>query len=86
MGSNQIVILLPAGELLAHILEGDEHFHIQALITEPPIETFDETILDGLARPNKIQLNTVAVGPGIHNTTGEFAPIIHGNSPRRSSV
>src|SRR6185503_16266804 len=84
--SQEVVVLLPASQLLPHILEREEHFHIQTLITETPIETLDEAILDGLAGPNKVQLNTVAVGPGIHDATSKFAPVVHGDGSRRSPL
>jgi hypothetical protein len=54
--SQEVVVLLPASQLLPHILEREEHLDVQALIPEPSVETLDEAILDGLARPNKVQL------------------------------
>jgi hypothetical protein len=64
--SQEIVILLPARQLLPHILEREEDFHIQTLIPQATIETLDEAVLDGFARSNKVQLNAVVVGPGVH--------------------
>jgi len=37
-----VVVLLPARKLLAHILQGEEHLRIQALITDTPIETLEK--------------------------------------------
>ena len=79
--SQEVVVLLPASQLLAHILERKEHLDVQALIPEPSVETLDEAILDGLAGPNKVQLNPVAVGPGVHDATGKFTPVVHGDRP-----
>lgn len=61
-----VVILSPVRQLLADIVEREEHLDIQALISKPPIENLDEAILDGLARSNKVELNPMAIGPGIN--------------------
>jgi len=51
-----IVVRVPLRQFLTHILEREEDFHVQTLIAEPPIKTFDESVLDWLARSNKVEL------------------------------
>lgn len=75
MGSDQLVVLLPAGERLAHILEGD----ISTFRHSPrrrPMRTLDEAIFDWFPWPNTVQPNAMAVGPGVHDPTGAFAAIV----------
>jgi hypothetical protein len=64
-------------QLLTDILEREKDFHVQTLIAERPIGTFDESILDRLAGPDKVQLNTLTIGPRIHDAAGKFTPIVH---------
>lgn len=59
--ASTIVILLPLRQLLPHILQCEEHLHIQTLVSEPSIETLNEAILNRLAGPNEVQLNPVTV-------------------------
>ena len=73
MRAQVVVVLLPTSQLLPHILEREEYLDVQALIPEPPVEALDETILDGFPRSNKIQLDPMTRGTGIHDATGEFA-------------
>jgi len=70
-----VVIIPPPRQFLPHILERDEDGDVQTLIAEPPIETFDEPILDRLAGPNDVQLNPMAIRPGIHGATGNSPPL-----------
>ena len=81
MRSGDVVVLLSARQLLADIVEREEHFHVQTLIPEPSIEALDEAVLDRLAWPNNIQLYPVAVSPGVHDATGKLTPIAHGEGP-----
>ena len=84
--SGENVVLLPARSLLPHILACEEDGDVQTLIAEPPIETFDEAVLDRLPRSNKVQVNAVTVGPGIHDPAGELAAtlstVIERGAPR----
>jgi hypothetical protein len=73
MRLDQIVVLLPAQQLLPHILEGDEHLDIQTLIPSTPIETLVDAMFEGCPWPNTVQLNAVAAGPRVHDPTGELA-------------
>lgn len=58
-----VVVLSPLRQFLPHILQGEEDFHVQALIAEASVEAFDEAVLDRLARSNKIQQDAMAIGP-----------------------
>ena len=86
MRSGENVVLLPARSLLPHILQREEHLHIQTLIPYAPFEAFDEAVLDRLPRSNKVQVNAVMVGPGIHRAAGELAAtlstVIERGAPR----
>src|SRR5215831_18475109 len=77
--SQEVVVLLPPRQLLPHILEREEYLDVQALVPEPSVEALDETILHGFPRSNNIQLDPMTIGPGIHDATGEFAPVVHGD-------
>ena len=65
---------------------GGPTLHRSALVAEAPIETLDESILDRLSWSNKVELNAVAIGPGIHDTTGKFAAVVHGDRARDTSL
>ena len=77
--ASAVVILLPPRQRRACIVTREEHLDIQALISEASIETLNEAILDRLAGSDKLQLDAVTIGPGIHDPTGEFAAIVHGD-------
>ena len=59
--SSAVVILLPSRQCLAYIVEREEYLDIQALISETPVETLDEAILNGLAGSNKVQLDAASI-------------------------
>lgn len=44
-----VLVLLPSHQLLPHIIQHEVDFHVHTLITEPPIEAFNEAILDRFA-------------------------------------
>lgn len=71
-----VVVLFPSRQLLPHIIQREEDFHVQTLIAEASVEAFNETIFDRLTRSNKIQQNAMTIGPGIHDTTGKFAAVV----------
>src|SRR5512142_1273241 len=84
--SQEVIVRPPTSQLLPHILEREEDFHVQTLISEAPIEAFDEAVLDRLTWPNKIQLHPMAIGPGIHDATGKFAAVVDGDRARGATL
>lgn len=46
-----IVVLASEVELLAHINQGEERFHVQAFVPQPAVERLDIAILDGPGGP-----------------------------------
>ena len=65
--------------MVTNFIWREEEVHVQTLIAEPPVEAFDEALLDRLTGPNEVQLNPVAIGPCIHGATGKFAAVVDGN-------
>jgi hypothetical protein len=39
--------------------QGEEDLHVQTLVTQLAVEAFDVAVLDGLARPNEVQMHAV---------------------------
>lgn len=64
-----VIIVTPPRELVAHIADREEHFHVQTLVAQSAVERFNVAILDRLPRPNEIQLYTILIGPGFHRPT-----------------
>jgi hypothetical protein len=57
-----VVVLAPQGQLVTSISQGEEDFHVQALIAQLAVEALDIAVLDRLARPDEIQVHSVLVG------------------------
>ena len=44
-----------------------------------PVEALDIAVLYRLARSNEVQLNSVTMRPGIHNSAADLAAVVHGD-------
>lgn len=49
MGSPQVILIAPGGDLLARIVQGEEPVDVQALGPEASVEGLDEGVIRGLA-------------------------------------
>lgn len=54
MGAFLFIVLLPASHFGSRILKGEKDLHVQTLIAQSPIETFDETVFYWFPGSNKI--------------------------------
>ena len=54
MRSGEVIVLLPARQLLADIVEREAHVDIQTLILETSVDTFDEAILYRFSWSNEV--------------------------------
>lgn len=74
------VVFLPVG-LQDHrgLCQGHELVLVEALVPKLAVEALDVGVLDGLARPDEVQLHPAAVGPLVHGPAREFRPVVTGD-------
>src|SRR5580704_2035433 len=84
--SRLVVIKAPALELLPDVAQVEEGFDVQAFIAKAPIKRFNIAIVDRLSRTDELQVYTVLVAPGVHRLACEFAPVVHRDRFRYSSL
>ena len=77
MGTFAIVCDAPAFDLAAGIIERKEDVLVETLFPQPGIETLDVSVLDRLARRDKLQFHPMLVSPLIEDPTAEFRPVVH---------
>src|SRR5512141_2065924 len=80
-----IVMLAKLRQLLPHVVQRREPFHVQTLVAQPAVETLDESVLHRTAWPNEAQLHFVAHGPGFHRATAELAAVVHRDAFRQAA-
>jgi len=61
-----VVVRPPSLDLDLRILQRGELALIQALLTEPTVETLYICVLDGVPRTNEVQFHAAAMGPFVH--------------------
>jgi hypothetical protein len=71
-----IVVDPPSLDLLFCVFHRDKPMLLQALLPKPSVETLDVRILNGLSRPDEVQLHPVPVCPFVHGPTGELRPVV----------
>ena len=54
---SMVVVVAPDFDLPPGIVEREELMHVQALVTQAPVEGLDETVLDGLPWANEVKLH-----------------------------
>src|SRR5215469_17969833 len=79
-----VVMLAEFPELLPRIVQRRKPLHVQAFVSQPPVETLDKSVLHGTTWPNEAQLHIVCHCPGLQRTARELAAIIHGNAFRQT--
>jgi hypothetical protein len=72
-------------QLLPRIIQRNKPFHVQTLVSQSPVETFDEPVLHRTARPNEAQLNVVAHHLSFQGPTAELTALVHRNAARQTS-
>ncbi len=82
MGSFLIEFASPGGDLPASVPEIPKPLRIQALISEPSVETFDRSVLNWFAGLNVNQFDRLLDTPGEEMARGEFAAIVHSDTIR----
>ena len=65
VGTNFVVISSPLLDRTFRVGDREEPVQVQALTPEYSVEAFDESVLDRLARLNKLGRHTSSVGPRI---------------------
>jgi hypothetical protein len=79
MRSLLIEFVSPGSDLPASVPKIPEPLGIQALISEPTVETFDMSVLNWFAGLNVDQFNMLLDTPSEEMARGKFAAIIHSN-------
>jgi len=80
-----IVMFAELRQRLPRIIQRNTPFHVQTLVSQSPVETFDEFVLHRTARPNETQLHVVAHHPSFQGPTAELTAIVHRNAARQTS-
>lgn len=81
-----IVILPPAFDLLAGIVERQEPVGVQALVPETAVERFDEGVVGRLAWPRIVERDPVVIGPAIQGQRNEFAAVVRLDPLRQAAL
>ncbi len=74
-----IVVEPPGFNDLLHLDYQDTLVHVQTLVSQSAINRFTEGISHGFARPNKVELRAMTIGPIFERPRLEFGPVIHGD-------
>lgn len=83
MRSESIIVLAPCFKLPARIFQVEEQTRIEALVSEPAIEVFDEAVLARFARTDEVELHVVLVGLGIDGSAAKLGAAVHGDRLRQ---
>ena len=54
-----VVVVQPDSQLAAGIGETEEHLHVQALVTQLPVEALDVAVFDRSPWPDEVQMYSV---------------------------
>ena len=76
VGTNFVVINSPLLDRAFRVRDRKGPVQVQALVSECPVEAFDEFILDWLARLDEVELHTSSVGRGIERTAAELGAVV----------
>src|SRR5208282_6076482 len=66
-----VILLPPASQSVAHIVQGPEPGRVQALVAQPSVEALDVTVLHRAAGLDVHQPNLPVLRPGQHAPRGE---------------
>jgi len=86
MRPHLVVVRSPLIDSHASLSEIPEPIQVQALISEFPVEAFDEGILSRLARLDEVQLDARPLAPEEHRLAGKLRAIITDDRPRQAST
>ena len=59
MGSDIVVVVQPVTHSLLHLCKGEEEIHIEALISELPIEALNVAVFHGFSGSYEVKLHVV---------------------------
>lgn len=74
MWSDDVVVVVPEGELPPRIVQSVEDLLIQQFIAQATVERLDEGVLLRLARIDVMPWNGILVGPSQDGPAGELGP------------
>ena len=86
MRAGSIVVEPPGVDDVSGLGQTDEPVLVQTLIPEPPVEAFDETVLDGFPRIDESQLHSVLVRPLVEDPAGELRTVVHENGLGKAAL
>ena len=81
-----IVILPPSLEDTLRFDHRREHVRVQALVAQPPVETFDEGMVDGLAGANELEADVVRVAATLMPVSDRSATSANDSRVKTSST
>src|SRR5687767_8005925 len=78
-----VVVAAPRLQATTSVGEADEPLLVQALVAASPVEALHVRILDGLARPDEVELDVVPPAPGVEHLARELRTVVADELPRR---
>ena len=59
MGSDMVVVMQPVSHSLLHLCKGEEEIHVEALISELPVEALNVAVFKGFSGSDEVELYIV---------------------------
>jgi hypothetical protein len=72
-----VVVAAPSLDLLCSILQTQKPVLIQAFLSKPAVERFDEGIVRGLARPGEVQDDAMGIGSQVNFFGDKLRAVVH---------
>src|SRR5450432_3353803 len=76
MRTTVIVVAPPRFDQVLRMGDRFEAVHVETLVSETAVETFNKRVLHRLSRPDEVQLDAPTIGPFIKRLRGEFGAVI----------
>lgn len=76
MGSVLVVVVPPVADDLAGMAIAGEQMLVEAFVSEPAVEAFDEAVLHWLARCDVVPLDAAFLLPLEHRIAGQLRTVI----------
>lgn len=86
MRARGVVVIPPAPDLVAGVLQGPEPVQVEAFVPEPAVEGLDVGVLDGLAWLDEAQADAGALRPFEHRPAGAFGSIVEDDLLRQAEL
>ena len=82
MGPQVVVIVLPASVLFAHLAQAGKEIGVEQFPAKRAVKAFNSGVLRWNRRLNPVQVNLLALAPGLQHLADKFRPIIDPDAGR----